>query len=221
MRRRYINGQNSNSQSLTPLYIEPKNGNVRFKCSTNVEYRTCNTDWVSLPSNTYSPTFSVGQVVSIQGNNSSGGCTFTFSGSCSVGGDPRSLLYKQQLYDGCFKELFKGCSTILDVSKINLPAKILYNNCYYSMFEGCTSITKAPELPATSLAFRCYMRMFYGCTRLKYVEIKALDISPIDCLHSWMYGVPSGGKIVMNKDANWKSVVGASGRPSGWTVTYE
>jgi hypothetical protein len=97
----------------------------------------------------------------------------------------------------------------------------LADYCYSSMFEDCTSLINAPELPAEELKFRCYMGMFRGCKSLNYVEIKALDISPIDCLNSWMYGVPSGGKIVMNKDANWKSVVGASGRPSGWTVTYE
>lgn len=220
MRRRFINGQNSSSQGFIPLYIESRSSLV-FKCSTDVEYRMYNTDWISLPANTYSPTLATGQIVYIQGDNSYGGCTFSLNGSCVVGGDPRSLLAGRQLYEGCFKELFKGCVSITDASDLKLPGKILFNNCYYSMFEGCIYITKAPELPAQELKPRCYMRMFYGCTRLKYVEIKALDISPTDCLNSWMYGVSSGGTIVMNKDANWKSVVGASGRPSGWTVRYE
>ena len=142
---------------------------------------------------------------------------YMFSGCTSLVNAPE--LPAKTLADYCYHSMFEHCTSLINAPE--LPAKTLANSCYGYMFYGCTSLVNAPELPAEELKFRCYMRMFNGCTRLKYVEIKALDISPIDCLNSWMYGVPSGGTIVMNKDANWKSVVGASGRPSGWTVIYQ
>lgn len=218
MRRRFISKQ----EDGTPLSLKSSDGFLRFSYSEDIYYMNNKaTGWIFLPKGTSSPTFNVGVTVQVKGNSVVAG-RFTTLGNATweVSGDPRSLLLDNVITEGCFRELFKG-TYIKDASRLELPSMNLAPYCYYGMFEGCTYLVNAPELPAQELKPRCYMRMFYGCIRLKYVEIKALDISPIDCLNSWMYGVPSGGTIVMNRDANWKSVVGASGRPSGWTVQYE
>ena len=64
----------------------------------------------------------------------------------------------------CFYAMFLGCITLEKTPK--LPATILSDRCYHSMFLGCTSLVDAPKLPATSLAEYCYAYMFYGCTSL-------------------------------------------------------
>jgi hypothetical protein len=218
MRRRFISKQ----ENVTPLSLKSSEGFLRFSYSEDIYYRNnAATEWIFLPKGTSSPSFSIGDTVRVKGNSAvAGKFTALNNASWEVSGDPRSLLSDNVITEGCFRELFKG-TYVKDASRLELHSMNLAPYCYYGMFEGCTNLVNAPELPAQELKPRCYMRMFRGCTRLKYVEIKALDISPIDCLNSWMYGVPSGGTIVMNKDANWKSVVGVSGRPSGWTVIYQ
>lgn len=244
-----------NSSNSVPLTFEALEDGLSITFSNEILYCINGGTWETLLEGENTEEVNKGSVISFQHSKS-----FSYDGSvgsfyinkkCNVYGACSSIipesLGEKFMGFGLFKSLFEGCSTIVDASRLELPATTLNGHCYSSMFRGCTSLIYAPELPATTLAdycyggmfrgctslvnapklpaqelkFRCYMEMFFGCTCLKYVEIKALDISPIDCLHSWMYGVPRGGTIVMNKDANWKSVVGASGRPSGWTVTYE
>lgn len=68
--------------------------------------------------------------------------------------------------DATFDGLFYGCSNLVDVSNLVLPATTLKYHCYGSMFALCTSITKAPKLPATTLAQYCYAAMFFRCYSL-------------------------------------------------------
>lgn len=65
---------------------------------------------------------------------------------------------------GCYREMFKGCNSI--ISAPELPAMATKNYCYESMFMGCTSLISAPELPATTTTFYCYQNMFNGCSAL-------------------------------------------------------
>lgn len=55
-----------------------------------------------------------------------------------------------------FSLMFTENSSIVDASKLILPAVFLSESCYYGMFYGCSSLTTAPELPATTLANGCY-----------------------------------------------------------------
>jgi hypothetical protein len=87
------------------------------------------------------------------------------------------------------------------------------------MFCNCTNLTTAPELPATTLADNCYESMFSE-TIVNFIKMLAIDISAEGCLSNWLYGVPSTGTFVKNKDATW-DITGASGVPSGWTIEYE
>ncbi|MEE3434692.1 MAG: leucine-rich repeat protein [Treponema sp.] len=74
------------------------------------------------------------------------------------------LLPATTLADGCYSEMFRGCTGLTSVP--SLPATTLAWFCYSEMFYGCASLTAAPSLPATTLAYACYSEMFYGCTSL-------------------------------------------------------
>lgn len=118
------------------------------------------------------------------------------------------------LVDDCFKEMFRGCTSLIAPPK--LPATTLANYCYYNMFRECTSLTTAPELPATVLMGSCYYGMFYGCSNLNYIKMLATDISADYCLNNWVNGVSPTGTFV--KAENAVLPTGNNGIPSGWTV---
>lgn len=175
------------------------------------------------------------------------------NGKCNVGGNVMSMAYGTDFKgkttitnDGLFENLFKNCSTILDASKLVLPATTLSTMCYSNMFEYCTSLENAPQLPATNLGYgcysnmfkkctslenaptlpatilklQCYAQMFLGCSKLNYIKMLATDISEDDeCLLAWVDGVSASGTFVKNAAATW-DVVGKSGIPEGWTIEY-
>jgi len=119
---------------------------------------------------------------------------------------------------GCYRFMFDGCTSLTQAPE--LPATTVASHCYQGMFQDCTSLTKAPELPATTLTTRCYYEMFYDCSKLNYIKMMATDISAKECIDDWVYGVPSTGTFVKNKNATW-NVGGDCGIPSGWRVVKE
>ena len=70
-----------------------------------------------------------------------------------------------------FSRFFEHMNTVVDASKLILPATTLTTGCYSYMFKGCKALTSAPELPATTLENQCYSHMFSGC--------KALTTAPV------------------------------------------
>lgn len=153
--------------------------------------------------------------------------TFILDGMCNLSGSPMALLNKRYSIENSnvFKEMFKNCKGVREVSANFLPSTILSTSCYESMFYGCTSLTIAPELPATTLKVACYHEMFYGCSNLSYIKALFLTIpyfpdSDLQPTFDWLEGVASTGTFVKNKDATW-DVVGIDGVPSGWTIRYE
>lgn len=129
-----------------------------------------------------------------------------------------SILPATTLRNDCYRSMFDRCSSLTTAPE--LPATTLAQNCYRSMFYNCTSLTTAPELPATSLLSSCYQYMFYGCTLINYVKaLFTTDISSTTAYtNNWLYKVAATGTFVKSKNATW-SKTGASGIPSGWTVT--
>ena len=120
---------------------------------------------------------------------------------------------------GCYSSMFEGCTSLTTAPE--LPATNLAIDCYGSMFRGCTSLTTAPELLATTLEDNyCYYQMFYGCTSLNYIKCLATIILDDDCINDWVKGVASSGTFVKASSMNnWST--GASGIPSGWTVSND
>ena len=100
--------------------------------------------------------------------------TFSSTGRFNVKGNIMSMLYGDNFDNqvdltgkkACFNRLFTSCTTLVDASKMVLPATSLSEYAYYGLFQFCTSLTSAPKLPATALTTGCYYMMFQGCTSL-------------------------------------------------------
>jgi len=139
-----------------------------------------------------------------------------FSGCTSLTAAPE--LPATTLTNHCYAHMFRDCTSLKAAPE--LPATTLNTSCYIAMFYGCTSLKAAPELPATTLNTSCYYYMFYGCTSLNYVKaLFTTDISSTTAYNNnWLYKVAATGTFVKSKNATW-SKTGASGIPSGWTVT--
>lgn len=112
-----------------------------------------------------------------------GSVKFTISKRCNLTGNCMALRFGDDAdqYDtgGGFYELFRGNSTIIEVSDNFLPATTVATTGYTGMFSYCTNLVKAPKLPATNLSESCYgcsghgtgsgfggTGMFEGCTSL-------------------------------------------------------
>ena len=150
-----------------------------------IEYKVNDGEWVSITSNTGSsaPTITVnsGDKLQFRGNNAQYATNESnynlFSGSTAefeAEGNIMSLIYGDDFKNNstisstyAFASLFRGCTKLVSVENLVLPATTLANQCYNSMFNGCTSLTTAPkELPATTLAKNCYQSMFWDCKSL-------------------------------------------------------
>ena len=111
---------------------------------------------------------------------------YAFTGSTNINietGQAATLLPSTDLSASCYKEMFKGCTSL--TIPPTLPATTLAASCYESMFEGCTKLASLPEsfLPAGgegggSLAASCYKAMFKGCTGLTaFPELPATTLA--------------------------------------------
>lgn len=208
------------------FYIEALEDGVYFSFPYDLEYKIDEGDWILLSSESLSDPITKGSRMSIRGNvtnNSTIIKTFNIKGLCKIGGDLKSLSYKDLAKyvsittNSQYYRLFKDCTTIIEAESDLLSATTLDSYCYAYMFEGCTGLIKAPELPATTLAMYCYNSMFKGCTNLNYIKMLATDISAYNCLNDWVYGVSPTGTFVKSKDATWDRT-GDDGVPTGWTV---
>ena len=96
------------------------------------------------------------------------------------------LLPATTLKDGCYQDMFKGCTGLTSLPEKLLPAKTLANNCYVNMFYGCTGLTSLPAdlLPAKTLAAMCYAQMFHSCTGLTTLPANLL---PATTLNTYCY----------------------------------
>ena len=157
-------------------------------------------NWIDLPAGTTTQSINSGQTLSFKGNltpNSSSGIgTFSISKKCNLEGNCMSLLFGDNAVNNnslsgksyAFRYLFRGCTTIIQVSETFLPATTLNMYCYTSMFEGCTSLTTAPELPATTLASYCYDSMFYRCTSLTVAPELPVNYMRRGCYRKMFFG---------------------------------
>lgn len=196
MRRRFFNSSNNDVEMdlsknyLTFTSLEDKNI-ISF---TNTIYYSINNENWNLLNSGKTIIINAGEKIYFKGeltpstNNGIG--TFSISKNCDINGNIMSLLYGDDFEDKinlsdkqyAFYELFKDCLTIIDASKLVLPALILANYCYDGMFYNCSGLTKAPKLPATTLGSYCYNYMFYHCTSL----VKAPEL-PATTLESYCY----------------------------------
>jgi hypothetical protein len=159
-------------------FIALESGTFKFSGNSINYSLDSGSTWVSLPSNTDTPTVQEGNAIMWKANHptttsSIGMGVFSSSGRFDVEGNSMSLIYDDD-FEGktslnvsyAFLKLFSGCTKLVSAEKMELPATTVTTRGYESMFDGCTSLTTAPELPATTMTANCYKRMFMGCTSL-------------------------------------------------------
>lgn len=177
---------------------EPSSGSVTYRTSRD------GINWTEPITYTATTSFSIpaGEYLMFDGDENNyqenASCWYAFTNNTrgltfKISGDISTLLGgREDLPDGGFNGIFRGWTTLVDASELNLdymtiakggymymfydcenliqapilPAINLGEWCYQSMFEGCTSLNTAPELPATVLARGCYISMFEGCENL-------------------------------------------------------
>ena len=118
----------------------------------------------------------------------------------------------------CYRAMFSWCTTL--AAPPALPATTLATECYWYMFEQC-SIMKAPELPATTLMASCYGHMFEGCSLLNTIICRASSgFNATKVMENWTLNVASSGNYVKSSSVPLAEYpTGASGIPTGWTVS--
>ena len=157
--------------------------------------------WVSLASNTNTPTVSAGNTImwkmsgitpSSSSSSGYGIGKFSSSAKFAVQGNAMSIVSGDS-FDGAsaisdyqFYGLFSGCTGLVGAKNLYLPSTTLADYCYESMFQNCTSLTTAPELPATTLAQYCYRYMFNGCTSLTTAPELPATTLVTDCYSSML-----------------------------------
>ena len=171
-----------------------------FSFSNSINYSLDDgQNWVSLASNTATPTVSAGSKIMWKAsgltpdlNNGIG--TFSSTGQFEVMGNAMSLVSGDSFSEATtvanyqFIHLFNGCTGLSSAENLSLPATTLAQYCYSEMFFNCTSITKAPELPALALANGCYDNMFRACSSLtKAPELPATTLTN-QCYLMMFYG---------------------------------
>ena len=173
MRRRFLS---TNQRPVRYMTVEPlENGVYLSFGGQGLYYSIDDSEWVSLPNDTNTPSINIGQTIKIKGLNiktDTRNNHFIINGRCKLSGTIMSIIYGDKPYEEKiplnidFTGAFCNCTSIVSVAPDFLPATTLADGCYQDMFYGCTSLTVAPELPATTLADGCYKFMFYGCTSL-------------------------------------------------------
>ena len=118
----------------------------------------------------------------------------------------------------CYRALFSWCTTLAVPPE--LPATTLSQGCYWYMFEQC-GIMKAPELPATTLVNECYGHMFEGCALLNTIVCRASSgFNKNKYMENWTLNVSGTGTYVKSSDKPLSEYpTGASGIPTGWTIS--
>lgn len=164
------------------------------------------TTWTQLANGSPTPTVSAGDVVMWKGSNLTLGAngigTFSATTNFDVAGNAMSLHFGDDFEnqtslsgkDYAFKNLFSGCSSIIDAENLELPATTLSNNCYQNMFRFAVNLTKVPSaLPATTLTEHCYDGMYYQCSAVTSVAsdyLPATTLAP--CCYWAMFQSCSG-----------------------------
>lgn len=98
--------------------------------------------------------------------------TFTFTGNIMSLIDTLNLDGSEPIPAYCFDKLFSNYTQYLGAgTDLILPAQTLSEGCYFQMFKGCTSITKTPDLSvATNAPIYSMQGMFQGCTKLTTIQ---------------------------------------------------
>ena len=109
-------------------------------------------------------------------NSSTGRGTFCkmFYNCTSLTGGIEYLPSVSALNPGCFKDMFRDCSSLIITPQFsNLEnIKTISTRCVNSTFNGCTSLISGIELPSCALNNSSeYYYLYEGCNSLNYVKV--------------------------------------------------
>lgn len=196
---RYITFQSAGANTLSLV----QTGSPR---TLSLEYSNNGINWTPWDYANDSLPFGNGTTLNIRGTNPNGisdsdityhSFRITGAGGAYCGGNIMGLLnYTTDLASvpgSCFFGLFKGCTGLVSIANLSLPATSLARYCYGSMFEGCTDLDSAPEglLPATTLAPQCYYHMFSDCTSMRFSPRLQATTLAEGCYYQMFYGCTS------------------------------
>ena len=156
--------------------------------------------WVSLASNTNTPTVNAGNRIMWKASGLTplsykGIGRFSSTAKFDAEGNIMSIVSGDNFVNAVtvsnlqFFYLFGACRNLISAENLLLPATTLAQNCYYGMFRNCEGMKNAPKsLPATTLADGCYYEMFAGCTSLRTAPELPATILYYRCYYSMFSG---------------------------------
>lgn len=186
-------------------FTATNSGTFRFSGNTVSYSLDSGVSWVSLASNTDTPTVPAGSKImwkasGLTPSTANGIGRFRSLDNFTVEGNAMSLYYGDDFADktdlstkhGAFVGLFSGCTGLTSAENLVLPATTIGIGAYNYMFKDCTSLTTAPELPATTFNYYGgYSYMFHNCTSLRTApELPATTLVQ-DCYGYMFYGCTS------------------------------
>lgn len=172
------------------------NEDLIISFTNDIEYRIKSIYWKTLEANTELELLENQQIkikCNILPTKENGIGTFSISGEFSVSGNLITLT-NNNLYNYGFKNLFKDCSTLVNIDNLIFPDYVSIG-CYEGMFKNCTSLEVSSILPSESLITDCYKEMFYGCTLLNKIIVYSIDSLSSLYSENWVYGVSENGLI--------------------------
>lgn len=191
------------------------NEDLTISFTNDIEYRIKSIYWKTLEANTELELLENQQIkikCNILPTKENGIGTFSISGEFSVSGNLITLT-NNNLYNYGFKNLFKDCSTLINIDNLIFPDYVSIG-CYEGMFKNCTSLKVSSILPSESLITDCYKEMFYGCTLLNKIIVYSIDSLSSLYSENWVYGVSENGLIEINVGVIHD--IGVNGIPEEW-----
>lgn len=170
---------------------------------------------------------------------------FVMTGLVAATGDIESIrefsLTHTAMTQGCYRGLFRDCTSLTSIPEIEVGASSTYS--HQNMFRGCTGIVGVIKIQMEKISsVNCCYYMFYGCSGITGVEIETEEASSTstnamssmfrNCSNlssikvhfkkwgsnkgNWVDGVSEHGTFY--KPSELSEEYGTDKIPTGWTV---
>lgn len=233
------------SGSGEDFYIQcVEDSNFQIQTDSNLLYRLNNDpEYQQLGGGYVSRSLYTGQKMYIYNpNNELLNTKFTLNGGVvDLGGNINSLINYSQVYQQCFKQLFKYCTAIRYTNQLDFPSKTLADSCYQQMFAYCNNMYNSPNIEAVNMAYYscksmfqycsnliyapclratetvsyCYSGMFRSCYNLQQIQVKFTEWR--GDTSNWVSGVSNGNGVFVCP-AELEVLYDDNHIPSGWEV---
>lgn len=115
------------------------------------------------------------------------------------------------------ESMFRLCTSLTDLSHLQLKPTAPTQTCYQKIFDGCSSLTKAPHIKLVSANQEtCLWGAFRNCSSLIELKVELASWTGSNNFTGWVSGVPASGDFYCPYDLNEEH--GTNRIPTGWTV---